>query len=374
MSTSYKVTVCPDISVVSNVFRCGGLDLLMRGMHDQTFKNFEVILVDNRYEKRHKKVMEWAKHYGLERFYHVPEYRRNGKWSVMAAGWDTGFMLAEAPVVIMLIDYAYAPAGWIERHLEHHYDRKSRLKKVFVMSPHCHVQMPPIWLKKPIADFQAWVEKQQRKRECCLIQENWEEYFDEMSIFGSIFEPEWLESLRIDQLPHQDPKLYLSSYTTLWSAERGGQIAKMPPVDYKWMHMKNESFSLDTVLDVGGIDETFDNDKGPMDTEFGFRLQKSGCEVVFDRLNPVFIPNPRWIMGSMPWGDKDVRLEGRWSFNNDGIPYQDKRIKEMSEGAPTVAQNSYSLREKRKELLHWKKLDVVPTGNLDMGGKYAFLA
>ena len=72
MTTPYKVTVRPEISVVTACWRPGGMDLLMQGMHDQTFKNFEVIMVDRRYERRHKKVMEWAKHYGIECFYHVP--------------------------------------------------------------------------------------------------------------------------------------------------------------------------------------------------------------------------------------------------------------------------------------------------------------
>ncbi len=358
MNTPYKVTIRPDVSIVCNAFRPGGMDLLMQGMHDQTHKNFEVILVDNRYEKRHKKVMQWAKHYGIKNFYHVPEYQRNGKWSVMAHGWNTGFMLAEAPIIIMLIDYAYAPPGWIERHLENHKGKGKRL----VMSPHCHLKLPAIAVKKPV-DMQSWMQKQYEKRECCLIQEPWEEYFDEMSIFGNIFDPEWLDNLGIEPHPHQDPKLSIAKINTTWV--RVNNISELPriPLDYRWMHMKNESFLQDTVYDVGGIDEMFDNDKGPMDTEFGFRLQTYGCETIIDRMNPVFVLNPRWIIGSMPWGDKDVSLEGRWSFNNDGIPYQDKRIKEMNEGASPIA-NSYDLRKKREELLHWKKLDVVPTGNL----------
>ena len=261
-------------------------------------------------------------------------------------------MLAEAPVVIMLLDYAYAPPGWIERHLEHHHDKKGRLLKKLVMSPQCYLALPAIRTLKPIL-MEDWISNQRRKRECCLIQEPWEDYFDEMSIFHMFFEPELIENLQIHPPPDQDPKLY-----------------SVKNLDYKWMHMKNDSFSLESVIEVNGIDETFDFSKGAMDTEFGFRLWKYGCEVEFDRLNPVFSPNPRWIMCSMPFGDRNVRMEGRWSLDKDCGAYKDRRIKEIEDGAPPVAQNSYSLREKREELLRWKKLDVVPTGNLAVGENY----
>ncbi len=335
----------PKVSVITGTFRLGGIDILLAGMRDQTFKDFEYILVDHRYEFRHKKVMEMARNYGVN-LIHVPEHKRNGKWHVQGAALNTGFMLAEGEIIIMLLDYGYAPAGWIERHLRHHYDENGNRLNKLIMAPHCYVSLPPIIFKKPV-DLQLWLKKQKEKGAGCLIQEKFEDYFDEISIFGCLFDPRWIAQLEPQQPPHQDPKLLLPS----------------GPTTYPWFHMKNESFPLEKIIEVNGIDETFDLSKGHMDTELGFRLSRVIDSLELDKDNIVFCPNPRPIMSTMPWGSVDESLEGRWS-NKQLHWYEFKRYAEMDAGAPPVAPNDYSLREKREELLRWKELDTIPTGNL----------
>ena len=41
------------VSVTIGTSRAGGIDVSLRGMLDQTFDDFEIILVDGRYHKRH---------------------------------------------------------------------------------------------------------------------------------------------------------------------------------------------------------------------------------------------------------------------------------------------------------------------------------
>lgn len=339
----------PRVSVVTTAFRAGGIDIMMAGMRDQTYGNFEVILVDRRYERRHDRVVQLAKDYGIRNFTHTPEYRRNGKWVVFCSGWNTGFMMAEGELVIMLLDYSYAPPGWIERHLRHHFDGEgNRLPKKLVMAPHIYLTLPPIVFKKQI-DVNEWLADQAAKRDHCVHQPDFGELFDEMGIFVQPFDPSWLPTLRIMMPPHQDPKMF-----------------RVPgPIGYNYMHAKNESFLLDSVLDINGLDEAFEQGRGPMDNEFGFRFWKSGCELLLDWDARVWCINPRFIMASPPWGDRDVSVEGRWSYNQ-GVEYQNQRYAEIEAGARPWANNGYNLGVKRIELLKWKGLDVIPTDGLDI--------
>src|SRR5262245_28610299 len=107
----------PLVSVLVMMSRPGGVDITLAAMRDQTFRDFELIIVDNRYELRHERIEAMAKEYGIERVICAPEHRRNGKWIVAAAGFNTALALARGQVVIFLHDYTYVPAGWIEAHL-----------------------------------------------------------------------------------------------------------------------------------------------------------------------------------------------------------------------------------------------------------------
>jgi len=321
----------PKVSVVSGSSRPGGLDIMLRGIADQTFADFEFILVDWRYHLRHERVLEFAKDIGLKvPFYHVPNHRYNKYWSVLAAGWNTGFMLAEGEIVIMLLDYSYAPPNWIENHLKYHLDGQKRL----VMSPHVYKNMPTVVTKN--AEAPKIID--QTDRSVYEDPLDWNN-FDEISIFESLFTPSWLSKLEEYQYPHRDPKLDLPT----------GRIG------YTYMHMKNESFPLDTVLKIGGIDENFDRGKGPMDNEFGFRFMQAGCELWLTQDARVYCLNPRFILSSRPWGDLEKRVEGRWSYR-DGERYQNLRYVEMQSGKPPISNNPYDMFERRKEIWCWREL------------------
>jgi hypothetical protein len=56
----------PDISIVMPTNRVGGLDLLFKSLENQTFKNFELVLVDSLYKHRKDLVSEKAKQYSFK--------------------------------------------------------------------------------------------------------------------------------------------------------------------------------------------------------------------------------------------------------------------------------------------------------------------
>lgn len=321
------------VSVVVGTSRPGGLDITLRGMADQTFKDFEVILVDGRYHKRHEQVLDFAASIGLKApLYHVPNQRYNGYYNVFASGWNTAFMLASGEIVIMLMDYSYTPPGWIENHLFEHRDGKPKL----VMSPQVYLKMPPVTDR----NGKVYPIPSEQSTDPTTIDTSafWDE-FPEISVFEKPFDPPILSSLSEYKWPHRDPKL-----------DRGHG-----PVDYTLMHCKNESFPLEGVLEIGGIDENFEKGKGPIDNEFGFRFFMSGHELFLTQNARVYCLNPRFFFKTRPWGDMEISENGRWSWG-DGVKYQDARYMEMRNGAPPVAKNPYNMRERRNLLWHWREL------------------
>jgi hypothetical protein len=323
------------VSVALGSSRPGGVDISLIGLANQTFKDFEVIFVDGRYYKRHGKVLDFVKKTGLKQpFYHVPNHRYNGIWSVNCAGVNTGFMLSEGEIVIMLLDYAYTPPEWIENHLKYHDKRR------LVMAPHLYTEMPEVVTKDggkplffPFGGEQTTVENILRQKE----------NFDEISIFKSFYNPNWIEKLKVLEPPDTDPK---AAFPT-------------GPIAHTYMHTKNESFPLSVVLDIGGIDENFDRGRGAGDTEFGFRFVCAGCETWLSNEAHVFCHNPREILPNLnvttPISWKGTPTQPRWSYD-EGMSYANRRVAEISSGQPPVAKNPYDMHEKRKEIWHWREL------------------
>ena len=332
-----KVTV----SVGSS--RPGGIDILMKSLAAQTYQDFEVVFVDGRYHKRHAQVLDYAKKVGLKQpLYHVPNQRYNGSWPANCSGVNTGFMLADGEIVIMLLDYAYMPPDWIENHLKFH--TKPRL----VLSPHKYAPMPPTVSKNGYEPKRfVWPLPYDPNTVGELRREilNQFEQYDEISIFKEgEFDPSWCDKYKPYDPPNTDPKV---------SQAEG-------PIHYTWMHTKNESFPRDTVLSIGGLDEHYDFGKGPGDHEIGFRFWKAGCEVYLAHSAYVQCFNPREqfiaLRATLPedWNGFPPELN-KWTFT-EGIRYMERRIREMYEGYPPVANNPYDLWAKRDELWHWRDL------------------
>lgn len=331
------------VTVTLGSARPGGVDVALRGLADQTFDDFEIIFVDGRYHKRHERVLDLVKQLGIKRpFYHVPNHRYNGVWSTPSAGYNTGFMLAEGEIIIMLLDYAYAPPGWIENHIGFHDVRR------FVMGPHLYTEMPPINWSAPekMLRFEGGPET---TVENILKQK---EQFDEISIFQSHFDPSWLNTIKICE--DNDPKANLPT----------------GPNFYYYMHTKNCSFPRETLLDINGMDENFDRGRGPGDTDFGYRLYASGCQPFISHEAKVYCLNPRWIMPNlnmtipMDWEEPN----SRWSYNK-GLAYRTARQTEIENGGSLRANNPYDLREMRKEILEWRELSqerktVIPLNDV----------
>ena len=333
----------PKVSVLVSTFRPGGIDILLAGMRDQTFKNFEVIVVDRRYEIRHDLVMAAAD--GLD-LYHVPEHRRNGKWAAIGSAWNTAMALANGDIFIFLPDWTYTPPGWIEAHLAVH---AATTGVVYTAAPYRYTALPQVGIKKPF-DFST---QQGRGASCSELDAVLRgEIFEELSAFMEPFTGEVAFSLPHHLLPHQDSRV----------ADAGQALHPT------WLHVKNESLGRDLAFMLNGLDERLDRGKGPLDIDWGYRLAAVGVMGLWTPAAMALCPNPRLVCGTMPWGDRDTRVESRWSYL-DGDAYNQRRKAELNEGGNVQARNPFKLIDLRERLVDegWRdKTKVVDVTTLEV--------
>ena len=332
----------PKVSVLVAMFRPGGIDVTLVGLRDQTFKDFEVVLVDRRYERRHERVMAMAADYGLD-LIHVPEHRRNGKWQNIGSAWNTAMAVAEGEIVIFLPDWTYVPPGWIGAHLLPH----ASGDVVYVACPYRYTDLPPLKLLRPF-DFSGQLDRGR----VCLDEDAVlrGEVFDEISAFAAPFTWETATSLRHHEFPHQDTR----------------QAAAGQSLEFSWIPLKNESVRRSIAYKVNGLDERLDRGKGPLDIDWASRLSPAGCQSTWTPEGLALCPNPRWICGSMPWGSKEERVEGRWSYW-DGNAYNARRQDEAGRGK-IRARNPFDIEELHEDLVRagWRDKDhVIDVGPLD---------
>lgn len=324
------------LSVLSCAFRPGGIDVLLAGMRDQIYKNFEVILVDRLYERRHERVEAMARDYGVK-LIHVPEHRRNGKWINFASSWNTAIALARGDGLLFLADYMYAPPGWLEHHAAVLEGRRR-----WVFGPYVFLSMPELKLKKPF-DFEAvwrdWTTAFRCVDESPIMSG---EILDEMDVFaGGRFDASWIPKLS-EVLPETDLRL-------------GYKNVSGPCPNEGWVHIKNDSVYRSVVYEINGLDERLERGRGPLDMDLQARLQHVGVEQWWEIEAYVYYIDPHHILPTLPYGAVKERLEGRWSWE-DGLGYVTNRRAELSLGGSPRAKNKYNIEDLAAHLDPWREV------------------
>ena len=348
---------------------------MLAGMRDQTFPRdqFEVIFVDHRYERRHVEVMDLAKRYDVP-LIHVPEHRRNGRWGCTASAFNTGFAVARGEIVIMLVDWTYAPPGWIETHLNHHTGQPSYVVGLYlyhavgVTEPMYHritdeatrwSHLVPPWTAfsrqpKLRVKIPFDLTTQDARFNACSTEDAVlrGEVFDEISAFeDGLFDPKWIDQM--PEFPVGDPGL---------RRHMPGMV-----VEGNQVHLKNESILRDPIYALNGIDVWGERGgRMQVDTDFGLRVARLGIRLVWDPAAVVHCINPRHgVCRMMPFGDPVQRMEGRWS-QADCEAFALRREIDIRLGQFLAAPAPYTMRELAKRLEKWRTAGVIDTAELDI--------
>lgn len=119
----------PELSVVTYTIREGGLEWMMRYLSQQTFKNFEWIVVDAFYEERKDLLKNLSIELGVH-LVHLPEPKIAYKiWGYnLASNGNEAFKHVTTPYIVIIDDWHVFPQNLLENHLEY-------LKKGFAPIP-----------------------------------------------------------------------------------------------------------------------------------------------------------------------------------------------------------------------------------------------
>lgn len=371
------------VSVVSCAFRPGGIDVLLAGMRDQTYPkaHWEIILIDRRYERRHAEVMDLARRYEVP-LIHAPEHRRNGRWGCTASAYNTGLALARGEIIILLTDWTYAPPGWIEAHLQHHIGGRP----TYVIAPYRYhaVGITKAMYDELAPEFIRWshlvypweaflhqpklrtknadiIPPQEVRAESeCLTEDAVlrGEVFDESFIFeDGLFQPEWLD--RMPPFPGDDPGL--RRHFPLQAVE--------PPM----AHLKNESMPRAPVYAINGVDVWGERGgRMQIDTDFGLRMARIGCRLLWEPAALAHCVNPRHgVCRTMPFGSAPHRVAGRWN-QEDCDRFQWRRERDVRLGQFIPAPAPYTMEDLARRLEWWRAADTIPTDGLDVPDREFF--
>jgi len=314
------------VSVTLGTARPGGLDVSLLGLANQTFQDFEILIIDSLYWRRHEEVLSAVRSSGIKQpVMHVPNHRyQPGLWGTTCAGYNTGFMLAAGELIVMLCDFAYMSPDWLASHVAHHATEHPRM----VVAPHQYRQLPTLKIRAETlrrVGTPPNVILSQRER---FFQDD-----GEISIFEDALTSEAIRALPLDGPPDTDGK---------HSRESG-------PIHFSAMHTKNESFTTESILAINGMDENYDRGRGPGDTCLGRRFVASGCHGWLARDAGVIVLNPRGVMPNPNLAIQDDDYEGRW-----GVTSGDRYYRETEERV--VANNPFDLRELRDEIWKWRAM------------------
>jgi glycosyltransferase involved in cell wall biosynthesis len=231
--------MAPRISIVLATCRLGGLDVTRRGLLDQTFRDFELILVDYHYERRHAAVRRYFRSCPFP-IIHIPPRVLDAPYPDSGQAYNTGLRLARGELVLLWGDYTYGYPEWLADHwrcYEHFEGRRT------LIGGYDKYTVPREWC---IPDLQRGV----------------------VTVFKRPFDPRWFDELPVG----------------LCDQGKGG-LTQGEEIGDGWRSVSSAAFyatqheSLPRKLlvdELGGLDEDFDGGWGYADLDLGYRAQAAG--------------------------------------------------------------------------------------------------
>lgn len=300
------------ISVITIIFRYGYIDTLVQSLRNQSFKEFEFVLVDELYWLRRDMVKDYiGNSFPLK---HIPP-REVSKVTMSAHAHNDGIMHSEGELLYYLSDYVYLHPDCLKRHWEIY---QKYGPKVIISGPliYFYPFLSDNSSKLKLAvNYQGSVVKFKDYADLA-IKENL------LSVLENKFEPEWPSSLMPDPRIRNVCNMPLELY--LWECTEHYLLSLDPSCHkFHWWAGVNDSAPLEAMLDLNGFNENLDGEYGGhIDGDISARLMSSGYRFLIDTKVPAMVL-PKTSLRA-----KGEKIEGK------NVPMQ-----------------TYSLRETRESLI-----------------------
>jgi len=262
----------PQISVIVPTLRVGGLDVLFSGLEKQTFRDFELVLVDSLYKYRKDIVAEKAKEYSFP-IKHVEPIDNPFPVNSYQRCVNTGIVHSSGKVAYFTCDFAWLPPSVLEEHAAFHDTHHN-----YAMLGVCHLLEFPVL--NPVFP--------QRYGLC------------ELGAGRGIPSEEVDAKWNTESIRHEVTKVWCDTYCrdldsgildpVMWSLFQEPYTLDSNPLGLKiiheemkktkpegivqpqFCHLKNDSIPIDALLSINGFDERYDGCHGWQDSEIADRL------------------------------------------------------------------------------------------------------
>lgn len=255
----------PHVSVCMPTMRVGGLDVVVHGLQNQTFRDFELCIGD---------AVPRTRIDCLEQIQRAGFVIKHGMATVnpfpvasFCKFANIALALADGEIIVFITDYTWLPPDCLQRHVDWHTEHAG--DRVGLMAPHQYAACPP--LHDDFPRYEPGTEADVHRYAADVTT-------GALDAFGwTIFAEPFAQDPR--QMPlcvqaGQDPKL----------GELPGGIDRLA------FHGKNESVKRARAVEVGGWNEALDGTHGWQDSEMADAL---GCSWTLDPAIVAFIVNPR---------------------------------------------------------------------------------
>jgi len=242
----------PYISIIFPTMRPGGLDFVFASLENQTFNDFELIIVDNLYEYRKDIVKEKAKQYSIQ-YKHIPPIINKFPVHSYPSTMNSGIVWARGEITLLTLDYRYFMPNSLQKHADFHkaagYNVGYAAASKFVVAPSIKSGLPSYGYND---DYDQYIKDLEGGVFQSYMWSIFEKEFDKDTPDTST----WQE---VDRLKHgYDPKTDIPLGTIL-------------PSNYIFLH--SESLKTEIILAANGINEALDGAHSHQDVEFAQRLQ-----------------------------------------------------------------------------------------------------
>ncbi len=222
------------VSVMNLTNRYGGIDILWANMKRQTFKDWELVLVDGLWREREKEVKKYINDPRLK--YIRQSDKKEGAYTNLAHADNEGFHACDGELIVCLQDYQWVHPEGLEKFWRI-YDQYPR---GLVTGVGNHYANPRPTNPKGL-----------------------------ISVFDKTY------SGRPEGLSWEDPRINLERPT----------LSKADPVEWElsWASIPREVINA-----LGGMDEQFDFEGFAWDnTYIAYKAKLNGCEILLDQSNEV---------------------------------------------------------------------------------------
>jgi len=310
------------ISVITPTNRVGGLDVLFAGLKAQTYRDFELILVDNIYAFRDHSFefgRNFADHMDDWPSYVMPTRDNAFPATAYCRSVNTGIEQARGETIVLLCDYSWLSPRCLETHAELQKKRPGPL----------HLDYDYCALPKLHSEFPGYHQTGVPESELeAATNAATDRYVADLEA-GKLARFMW----SIFEEPFTSPEGLEVTY-------RHRPCSTRKPGDWNWVSCKNESFPTELFLEMNGFDEAYDESHCYQDLEFSYRLRERGIEWQNGppETGMVTVVNPRPVL--------NVKRLGKPIAHN-------KRLCELTRaaGLRLPVNPEFSLRERREKAL-----------------------